>query len=83
MTTALDTALRQLATNVLAYFTIAYLVGYLAERTARVEKKLVEKTESELIEDQVKMDHITTELRHIEHSIDELKKHTQGPRLHL
>lgn len=32
-----------LATNVLAYFTIAYLAGYLVERTARVEKRLVEK----------------------------------------
>lgn len=32
-----------LATNVLAYFTIAYLAGYLVERTARAEKKLVEK----------------------------------------
>lgn len=31
------------ATNILAYFTVAYLTGYLAERTARVEKKLEEK----------------------------------------
>ena len=32
-----------LATNILAFFTIAYLVGYLAEKTAFVERKLEEK----------------------------------------
>ncbi|MBI5562936.1 MAG: PAS domain S-box protein [Deltaproteobacteria bacterium] len=30
-------------TNILAYFIIAYLTGYLAERTARVEKRLEER----------------------------------------
>lgn len=30
-------------TNILAYFTIAYLTGYLAEKTARVERRLEEK----------------------------------------
>lgn len=30
-------------TNVIAYFTVAYLSGYLAESTARVERELVEK----------------------------------------
>lgn len=47
------------------------------------EKKLVEKTEVELVEEQVKMDKIATELRHIEHDLEDLKKHTQGPRMHL
>lgn len=32
-----------LATNIIAYFIIAYLTGYLAERTERVEKRLEEK----------------------------------------
>ncbi|MBI2412302.1 MAG: PAS domain S-box protein [Deltaproteobacteria bacterium] len=31
------------ATNILAFFTVAYLTGYLAEKTARVEKELEEK----------------------------------------
>lgn len=31
------------STNILAFFTIAYLTGYLAERTARVERELEEK----------------------------------------
>lgn len=31
------------ATNILAFFTVAYLSGYLAERTARVERELEEK----------------------------------------
>ncbi|MEK6792007.1 MAG: ATP-binding protein [Deltaproteobacteria bacterium] len=30
-------------TNILAYFTIAYLTGYLAEKTAKVERRLEEK----------------------------------------
>lgn len=47
------------------------------------EKKLVEKTEIELVEEQVKMDKIATELRHIEHDLEDLKKHSQGPRMHL
>lgn len=47
------------------------------------EKKLVEKTETELIEDQVKMDKIASELRHIEHDIEDLKKQSHGPRVHL
>ncbi len=36
------------ATNILAFFTVAYLTGYLAERTAKVEKKLEEK-ETDLV----------------------------------
>lgn len=31
------------STNILAYFTVAYLTGYLAERTAKVERELEEK----------------------------------------
>lgn len=31
------------ATNILAFFTVAYLTGYLAEKTARVERELEEK----------------------------------------
>lgn len=31
------------ATNILAFFTVAYLTGYLAERTARMERELEEK----------------------------------------
>ncbi|MFQ5735256.1 MAG: nitrogen regulation protein NR(II) [Thermodesulfobacteriota bacterium] len=36
------------ATNILAFFTVAYLTGYLAEKTAKVEKKLEEK-ETDLV----------------------------------
>ncbi len=34
-----------ITTNIFAFFTVAYLTGYLAERTARVEKELEEKAE--------------------------------------
>ncbi|MBI5810975.1 MAG: PAS domain S-box protein [Deltaproteobacteria bacterium] len=40
---ARENVLRTIATNILAYFIVAYLTGYLAERTARAEKDLHEK----------------------------------------
>ncbi|HXI09343.1 MAG TPA: ATP-binding protein [Thermodesulfobacteriota bacterium] len=38
-----EDALRTSATNILAFFTVAYLTGHLAERTAAVEKELEER----------------------------------------
>lgn len=38
-----EDALRTAATNILAFFTVAYLTGHLAERTAAVERELVER----------------------------------------
>jgi two-component system sensor histidine kinase PilS (NtrC family) len=38
-----EDAVTGIATHVLAFFIVAYLVGYLAEKTARIERKLEEK----------------------------------------
>jgi two-component system sensor histidine kinase PilS (NtrC family) len=38
-----EDAVTGIATHILAFFTVAYLVGYLAEKTARIERKLEEK----------------------------------------
>lgn len=38
-----EDALRTAATNILAFFTVAYLTGHLAERTAAVERELEER----------------------------------------
>ncbi len=43
MSPSWDDALRTAATNILAFFTVAYLTGHLAERTAAVEKELEER----------------------------------------
>jgi two-component system sensor histidine kinase PilS (NtrC family) len=40
---AWDDVLTTVSTNILAFFTVAYLTGYLAERMARAEKELEEK----------------------------------------
>jgi two-component system sensor histidine kinase PilS (NtrC family) len=40
---AWEDVLTTVSTNMLAFFTVAYLAGYLAESTARVEKRLEEK----------------------------------------
>ena len=40
---AWEDVLMTVSTNILAFFTVAYLTGYLAERTAKVERKLEEK----------------------------------------
>lgn len=40
---AWEDVFRTAATNILAFFTVAYLAGYLAERTARAERELEEK----------------------------------------
>jgi two-component system sensor histidine kinase PilS (NtrC family) len=40
---AWDDLLTTIITNILAFFVIAYLTGYLSERTARVEKRLEER----------------------------------------
>lgn len=43
VTPAWEDVLTTVATNILAFFTVAYLTGYLAERTAKVEEKLKER----------------------------------------
>src|SRR3989304_5152900 len=40
---AWEDVLMTVSTNILAFFTVAYLTGYLAERTARAERELEEK----------------------------------------
>lgn len=47
------------------------------------EKKLVEKTEIEIEEEQGKLDKVAREIRHIEHELEDLKKRSQGPHIHL
>lgn len=47
------------------------------------EKKLVDKTELEIVEEQAKMDKIARELRHIERDLEDLKKKADGPHIHL
>lgn len=42
-TPAWEDVFMTVSTNILAYFTVAYLTGYLAERTAKVERELEEK----------------------------------------
>ncbi|MBI5235395.1 MAG: PAS domain S-box protein [Deltaproteobacteria bacterium] len=43
MNAAWEDVFTTVLTNILAYFTIAYLTGYLAEKTAKVERRLEEK----------------------------------------